>query len=151
MKKLISIGLLSTLVLGQTSAFATHNTPVFSQTDLDQDETAAVELLRTSVLDLVKFAAFFEGSEGDQILSLVDALVEAIKARNGDEVFKKGRELLQLINQISQNDEVNVQEGLDHIARLVDAIRKGDSRSATAAITDLAIFIARIVKNMKNS
>lgn len=148
MKKILSVVTLSAMAMSQSSAFASQNRSDFSTSGVEQNELLPTDQLRSAVFELIKLASFFEGSEGDQIITIVEELIGAIEARNGEEVFNKGRELLQLIAQIAQNDEINIQEGLDHVARLVDAIRTQDSRSAAAAITDIALFIARIVKTL---
>jgi hypothetical protein len=148
MKKILSVVTLSAMVLSQSSAFASQNNFFSSDTTAVQNENLPTDQLRSAVFELVKLAYFIDGSEGDQIISLVEELIAAIEARNGEEVFNKGRDLLQLIAQIAQNDEINIQEGLDHVGRLVDAIKNQDSRTAAAAITDIALFIARIAKTL---
>lgn len=150
MKKILSAAFISAMTLNQTNALAFENTYQNTAITTDESTISLTNSLRALALEIASLVNNFEGSEGDQIIETVEGLIAAIEARNGEEVFNKGRELLQLIAQIAQNDDINIQEGLDHVARLVDAIRNKDSRSAAAAITDLALFVARIAKGLNN-
>jgi hypothetical protein len=113
---------------------------------LSDEENLALDQLESALNQLVSWGFLADSSEGQQLVALIEDLIGAIRARNGGEVLEKGNELLILVGKIASNSEFDIRKGFDSVRRLVDAIQTKDSKAAAAAITDIALLIARLAK-----
>ncbi len=164
-KKMIAFSL-STVMLASQSLFAASSSPQISPvnsvdevqvrelnqwvsdlpTQLSDEENQALDQLESALAQLVSSGFLADDSEGQQLISMIEDLITAIRARNGGEILEKGNEILIFIRKITSDGEIDLRKGFESVRRLVEAVQTKNPKEAAAAITDIALLIARLAK-----